>query len=222
MAVNLTFNNASATGTTFSLLGSGTYDHLRFSGATSGAAIASGSYNQTSWISNSTGAPAGAAGTSGALSNNKYLTSSTVLINDNAGVQAYSGTLTGLPVSSVATAPDFDMRPSGTVMIKLASDDGSVFRTSNAICYMDDGTTPATAPTGITAYCVEYNKNGEGTTTWNDISGSGNQLALVDHSSGNSYDQATSHLFALALSIIPTTSGILENIRLTFSVDYGA
>jgi len=221
MAVNFSFRNPAATGTSFSLLTAGTYDHLRFSGATSGAAIASGSANDTSWISDNAGNPAGAAGTSGALPNNKYISSSNIVIDDNAGSQAYSGTLTALPAST-GTLPDFDLRPSGTIVVNLESDDGTVFRTSNTIFYCDDGTTPATAPVGITAHCVEFHKGGEGTTTWNNIGGSGAQLTLQDHSSGNGYAQATQHMFALALSVVPTTSGTLESVRYYFSTDFGA
>ncbi|MBT5188159.1 MAG: hypothetical protein HOM01_15230 [Kordiimonadaceae bacterium] len=222
MAVNLTFRNPAATGTILSLLTAGTYDHLRFSGATSGTAVASGSSQDTSWISDSAGIPAGAAGTSGALPNNKYISSSNIVINDNAGSQAYSGTLAALPANTVATAPDFDLRPSGTILIDLSSDDGSVFRTSNTLFYLDDGTTPATAPVGITAHAVEFNKNGEGSTTWTDVGGSGNQITLQEHSLGNGYAQATQHMFAIALSVVPTTSGTLESIRLSFSTDFGA
>ena len=221
MAVNFTFRNPAATGTELSLLTAGTYDHLRFSGATSGAAVSSGSAQDTSWISDNAGSPAGAAGTSGALPNCKYISSSNIVIDDNAGSQAYSGTLTALPASS-GTLPDFDLRPSGTIVMNLESDDGTVFRTSNVKFYCDDGTTPASLPSGITAYGVEFNKGGEGSTTWTDIGGSGAQISLQDHSSGNGYDQATQHMFAMALSVVPTTSGTLQSIRYTWSGDYGA
>ena len=218
MAVNLTFRNPASSGIAFN---TGTWDHIRFSAATSGSSVASGSAQDTSWVASGNGSVAGAAGTSGALPNCKYISSSNIVINDNAGSQAYSGTLTALPAST-GTLPDFDLRPSGTLMINLESDDGSIFRTSNTFFWCDNGTTPATAPVGITAYAVEFNKGGEGSTTWTDIGGSGNQITIQDHSTGNGYDQAEQHIFAVALSVVPTTSGTLEDIRYYFTTDFGA
>ncbi len=219
MAVNLTFRNPAASGTAFN---TGTWDHIRFSAATSGSSVPSGSAQSTSWVASGNGSVAGAAGTSGALPNCKYISSSNIVINDNAGVEAYSGTLTALPANVTAVAPDFDLRPSGTIMINLESDDGSVFRTSNTYFWCDDGTTPADAPSGITPYAVDFDKDGEGATTWATVDGSGNRLVIADHSSGNGYDQATQHIFSVALSVVPTTSGTLENIRYYFQTDFGA
>ena len=222
MAVNLTIHNPAASGTIIEQLGGGTFNHIRFAGAASGTPITSGTCQSTSWISNSAGVPAGAAGTSGALPNAKYVSSSNILIHDNAGVQAYSGTLAALGASTVATAPDFDLRPSGTLMIKLASDDSSVFRTSNTYLWCDDGTTPATAPTNVTPYAVEFHKDGEGSSSWSTIAGSGSRLVLRDHSDGNGYAQSEEHIFSVAISMLPTTSGTLEDIRFTFQTDFGA
>lgn len=222
MAVSIQFLHPALTGVQLSNLGSGTWDHFRFSASTSGAGVVSGFFQDTTWIADDAGAIAGSAGTSGQLINNKRISSTGVAITAHSGgTVAYSGSLDGITGSISGSLPDFTLRPSGTVFIKVASDDASVFLVNSAQIWMDDGTTVTASPSGATFYAVEYDKDGCQQSSWTSINGSGAALTLNPHTVGNGYALATDHYFAIALSATPTTSGALTG-RLSCVVDFGS
>jgi len=222
MAVNVEFFHSSLTGVSIAELGSGTFDHFRFSASTSGAGVVSGFFQDTTWISDDAGSVAGSAGTSGQLVNNKRISSTGVAITAHSGGSvAYSGSLAGITGVVSGSLPDFTLRPSGTVFVKLSSDDASVFLVNSAEIWMDDGITVTAAPSGATFYAVEYDKDGCLQSSWPSINGSGSSLALNPHTVGNGYSLATDHYFALGLSATATTSGALTG-RLGCVFNFGA
>ena len=95
---------------------------------------------------------------------------------------------------------DLDQITNGEATLKITfSDDASVV-TEEAIFYAYDGTTPATAPTGVDFRAAEV-----GDTNWTEAEGSGSALALDDQ-----LTPATSHDFYIAASMSPTSVGLKE------------
>lgn len=226
MAVNLNMHNPAASGTVISALGAGTYNHIRFSPSETYNPIEIGNANETTWIVDSAGLVSGVAtlGTDTSLPNAKYLDASGILITDNAGVTSYSGLLSAIPSGAGYSqfAPGFSLASSGTLMFSLKSDDGAVFRTSNTKIYADDGNGTSNNPSGIQMYACELHKDGCGQANWSGINTLSNALDLRPHSSANGYIQLDTHYFAVCLSVVPNASGTHEDIRITFSTDFGA
>jgi hypothetical protein len=128
---------------------------------------------------------------SGVHCNNvRYLTSTTCSLN--------GGTAVGL---STLTNND------ATLKITL-SGLGSV-ATLGAKFYSYNGTTRATAPDGITCAAAEI-----GNASWSTIAGSGSPLLLADQSA------ATTHSWYIALSVMPTTSGVKTAFAFAIETEY--
>jgi len=164
MAVNLTIHNPASSGTQISPLGTGTYNHVRFSPAEAYNPIEIGNANETTWIADSAGLVSGVAtlGTDTSLPNAQYTSASGLLLADNGGVTAYNGLLSAMPSGSGWSqfTPDFPLQTSGTLLFSIKSDDGSVFRTTNTQIYADNGTGSSLDPSGIQMYAVELDKDG--------------------------------------------------------------
>lgn len=226
MAVNLSLHNPASSGTEISVLGSGTYNHIRFSPAEAYNPIEIGNSNETTWIVDSAGLVSGVAtlGTDTSLPNSQYTSASGILLTDNAGVTAYSGLLSAMPSGSGYSqfSPTFSLESSGTVLLAIKSDDDSVFRTTNAQIYADNGTGTSLAPSGVQMYACELHKDGCAQTNWSGINTLTNALPLRAHSSANGYIQLDTHYFAVCLSVVPSSSGTHEQIRVTFTCDFGA
>ncbi len=104
---------------------------------------------------------------------------------------------------------DLDQITTAEANLKINfADDASVI-TEDAIFYAYDGSTPATAPSGINFKAAEV-----GNANFTDAEGSGSALALADNSAG------TSHDFFIACSASPSSVGAKTGkyrIELTYS-----
>lgn len=209
MAVTVTFFNPAFKSQQISELGSGTYDHLRFSAGTSGSSIVSGYWQDSTWISDSSGGVL--TGASGRLPNNKYISTTGVTITDASGATVATNiTLDSITSTGViGGGPDFDNSESGTILIKLQSDASEVFRVLSGYVWVDDGA--GAAPTTANYYAFEYDKDGVPSSTWKSIDGSGTNLAgalsLTPHTSSQGYDLAQDHWFSVAISARANSSG---------------
>lgn len=109
----------------------------------------------------------------------KYLTSTTYSLNG------------GGSTSLAAGAPTTAQCP-----LKFNFADAASVATSNGKFYAYDGTTDATAMSGVTVQAIEQSN-----TTWIAANGSGSAVSLANQSA------ATSHDFYIALSLSPSSTG---------------
>lgn len=151
----------------------GATDVLQFAGGTFGSRIAITTFNSSTHVRNSGGTEISGSNTP---NNVKYVASGTADWGD--GTEALANML-----ASEAT-------------LKITFSHTSAVSVENAIAYFYDGTTPATAPVGLTCYMAE-----QGDATWTNAEGSGAALELADQES------ATDHDYYLALSVSPDSVG---------------
>lgn len=169
-----------ATWTTTAQLTSGTLsvgasDRIWFNGSTFGTNVTVSSYQDSTHISNSSDTHQC---TTNHVNNVKYLTSTTMSLN-GAGS-------TNLSTLTTGQAP-----------IKFNFSDASSVATSAASFYFYDGTTDATAMSGVTVQAAEAAV----TSTWVAANGSGSALSIADDTA------ATSHDYFIAMSVSPTSTG---------------
>lgn len=159
-----------------------------FNGAAWGTNVVVGSYQDTTHVSDSSDTHLC---TTNHVHNVKYLTSTTMSL-DGAG-SANLSTLT-----------------TGNSPWKFNFSDGSSVATTSGLFYFYDGTTDATAMSGVTVQAAE----GGTTSTWVAANGSGSALSLANQGA------ATSHDFFIAASLTPTSVGAKTGkckISLTYS-----
>lgn len=163
-------------------------DIVQFAGAGGfNSKITVGAYNDSTHVKTS-----GAANKSSANTprNNRFLTSNTVSVN-GAGSTALNAT------SNANCA----------LLINFA--DAASVVTESAIFYAYDGTTPATAPTGVTFKAAE-----QGDTNWTDAEGSGSPVTLTDQAA------STSHNFYIQASVSPDSVGLKSAFTLRVELTY--
>lgn len=162
-------------------------DIVQFAGSTFGSAITVGAYNDTTHVESSVGANDSSANTP---HNNKYLTSNTVSLN-GAGS-------TSLNAASTAACA-----------LKINFSDAASVTTTGHIFYAYDGTTPATAPTGVTFYAAE-----QGDANWTNAEGSAAGVTVTDDTA------ATSHDYFLLISASPESVGAKTAFKLRSELTY--
>lgn len=153
----------------------GATDRVWFNGASFGTNITVGSYQDTTHISNNSDTHQC---TSNHVHNVKYLTSTTMSLDGAASAN----------LSTLTT---------GNAPLKFNFSDASSVATSAASFYFYDGTTDATAMSGVTVQAAEAGV----TSTWVAANGSGAALSLANQGA------ATSHDFYIAASVSPSSTG---------------
>jgi hypothetical protein len=104
---------------------------------------------------------------------------------------------------------DLDAITEAEATLKITfSDDASVI-TEDAIFYAYDGSTPATAPTGVDVRAAEV-----GDANFTEAEGSGAALALDDQSTD------TDHDFFIAVSASPTSVGLKDDFAFRIELTY--
>lgn len=104
---------------------------------------------------------------------------------------------------------DLDQITTGEAALKINFSDGASVITEDAVFYAYDGSTPATAPTGITFVAAEV-----GDANFTGAEGSGSALALDDNTAG------TSHDYYIALSASPDSVGLKDAFALRIELTY--
>lgn len=104
---------------------------------------------------------------------------------------------------------DLDQITDAECTLLINFSDASSVVTESAIFYAYDGTTPATAPTGVTFVAAE-----SGDANWTAAEGSGSALALDDQTA------ATSHDFFIACSVSPDSVGLKDAFSLRIELTY--
>ena len=178
-------------GITGSLALSGSFTTLGFFGSAGlGAAIQSGSYQDTSAAIN------GAATQVSGYFNNMKLVSST---------PEQSGSYNGGATVNITGVP----QRSGTVKVQFQND-SSVQTQNTKFFAWDTSSTTTNAPSGTTVYAYE-----EADTTWTNIGVTGITSALVLNDQG----AATLHDFYLGISAKPTAVGV-KQFGFRFQLEY--
>lgn len=152
----------------------GATDRIWLNGTSFGDNVAVGSYQDSTHISNSSDTHQC---TTNHVNNTKYLSSSTVSLNGAASAN----------LNTITT---------GQCPLKLNFADAASVATSNGKFYAYDGTTDATAMSGITFQAFE-----QGNSSWTAANGSGAALSLANQAA------ATSHDFYVGFSATPTSTG---------------
>ena len=122
--------------------------------------------------------------------NVKYLSSTTCSLNGGASVN----------LSSLG-ATDATLRITLSGLGEISS--------SNTRFYSYNGTTRSTEPEGVTCNAAEI-----GDSSWTSVGGSGNSLALSDQLA------ATSHSWDIAVSVMPTSSGVKTGFAFAIETEY--
>jgi len=122
-------------------------------------------------------------------------------------------------------APDFDHRPSGTIMIRYCSDAGANVNTYNAVLYAYDATGSQTdAAPDVTVMGFEINASGAWYSgqsgVWVNMEASSSPLHFVDHSSANNYLAVPEHIWVACISVRADAVGILDDFNFIFSFQY--
>jgi hypothetical protein len=161
-------------------------DKLQFAGGSFGAAVTVSEYNTSTHVESSVGADDSSANTP---NNNKYIASGTADWGDG--------------------TENLDQIATTEAALKINFSHGSSVVTSNTKFYAYDGTTPATAPTGVTFYAAEV-----GDSAWTNAEGSGSALAIDDDTTG------TSHDYFIAVSASPESVGLKTAFKLRIELTY--
>lgn len=169
-------------------------DSIAFSDGTFGNPIIVGSYNDGTHVRSNAAANDSSANTP---NNVKFISQSGGTGGDS---QADWGDGT----------EDLDAMTTAEATLKLTVAYDSNITISSAIMYAYDGTTPATAPTGMDVYLAE-----QADTNWTNADGSAAALALGDKST-----PATSHDYYIAVSTKPTTVGVKDANKLRIEFTY--
>jgi hypothetical protein len=169
-------------------------DIVQFAGATGfDSKVTVGEYNDTTHVKSSVGANDSSGNTP---NNNKFISQSGGTGGDS---QADWGDGT----------EDLDQITDAECALKINFSDASSVSTEDAIFYAYNGTTPATAPTGVTFVAAEG-----GDANWTGAEGSGSALALDDQGA------STSHDFYIAISASPDSVGLKDAFALRIELTY--
>lgn len=155
-------------------------DIVQFAAATFDSAITVGEYNDTTHVESNVGAD----DSSGNTPNNVKFVSQTGGTGGDSQADWGDGT------------EDLDAILQAECTLKINFADASSVAISAHTFYAYDGTTPATAPTGVTFVAAEL-----GDTNWTAAEGSGSALTISDSSA------ATSHDFYINVSVSPDSVG---------------
>lgn len=104
---------------------------------------------------------------------------------------------------------DIDAILDAECTLKINFADASSVATTSAIFYAYDGTTPATAPTGVTFVAAE-----SGDANFTGAEGSGSGLTLTDQGA------STSHDFYILASVSPDSVGLKDSFALRIELTY--
>lgn len=104
---------------------------------------------------------------------------------------------------------DLDQITNGEATLKINFADASSVITEDAILYAYDGSTPATAPTGVDFRAAEV-----GDTNWTQAEGSGSALTITDDTA------STSHDYYIAVSASPTSVGLKDAFAIRIELTY--
>lgn len=104
---------------------------------------------------------------------------------------------------------DIDAITDAECTLEINFADASSVITESAIFYAYDGTTPATAPTGVTFVAFE-----SGDTNFTGAEGSGSAVSLTDQST------AMSHDFYIGCSVSPDSVGLKDSFALRVELTY--
>ena len=168
-------------------------DILQFAGGTFDSKITVGSYNTSTHVKSSVGADDSSANTP----NNVKFVSQTGGTGGDSQADWGDGT------------EDLDAITDAECTLKITFADASSVITEDAIFYAYDGSTPATAPTGVTFVAAE-----SGDANFTAAEGSGSALALADQSTD------TSHDFYIACSASPDSVGLKSAFALRIELTY--
>lgn len=161
-------------------------DSLAFSAGTFDSAILVDEYNAATHVRSSGGADDSSANTP---NNVKYVASTTGDWGDG--------------TESMANITD------GECTMKVTVSYDSNITVTDFEIYAFDGTTPATAPVGMTVYMAESGEN------WSNVGGSAAALSIADSST-----PATSHDFYISVSATPTSVGVKSDNEFYLSYTY--
>jgi hypothetical protein len=157
-------------------------DKIQFAGAGGfDSAITVGQYNDTTHVKSSGGANDSSGNTP---RNNKFISQTGGTGGDSQGDWG-GGT------------EDIDQITTAECALKINFSHGSSVVTTGHIFYAYDGTTPATAPVGVTFVAAE-----QGDANWTAAEGSGSALTITDDTT------ATSHDYYILLSASPDSVGL--------------
>ena len=128
---------------------------------------------------------------SGVHANNvKYLSSTTCSLNGGAST----------PLSNLSD---------GNATLKISLSGLGDIATSNTRFYSYNGTTRNNAPDGLVCVAAEI-----GDSSWSSVGGSGNALVLDDQAT------ASSHSWYIAVSVMPTSSGVKSAFAFAIETEY--
>lgn len=168
-------------------------DLIQFAGATFDSAITVNSYNDSTHVESSVGADDSSGNTP---HNNKFISQTGGTGGDS---QADWG----------GGTEDLDQITTAECALKVNFADASSVTTTSNLFYAFDGTTPATAPTGIDVRAAE-----QGDANFTEAEGSGSPVTITDDTA------STSHDYYIALSCSPTTVGEKTAFSFRMSLTY--
>lgn len=169
-------------------------DIVQFAGAGGfDSKVAVDAYNDTTHVSSSVGANDSSGNTP---NNNKFISQTGGTAGDS---QADWGDGTE-DLDAITTAE-------ASLLINFA--DASSVITESAIFYAYDGTTPATAPTGVDFRAAEV-----GDTNFTEAEGSGAAVSITDDTA------STSHNYYIVISASPTSVGLKDAFALRMELTY--
>jgi len=207
MAASLTYNIYTGETTSIETAGSG----LGFYGSSFGDAVAVGSYQDTTYLTNANGL------TQGAQAPNVKWT------------HANSGEVAGSTNLSLTGIPNYQ----ATLNIRFTYDDA--VQAKNVTVRTYDRTSTANPPSGVTCKIVEIrhtgiaqDESGTGSGVWFEPSGDANALSLADSpglsganaDDGSSTTPSTQHDWFLAISASPDSVGSKTLFGLYTSLEY--
>lgn len=169
-------------------------DIVQFAGAGGfDSKVTVGAYNDTTHVKSSVGANDSSGNTP---NNNKFISQAGGTGGDS---QADWGDGT----------EDLDQITNAEAALKINFSHGSSVITEDATFYAYDGSTPATAPTGVTFVAAEV-----GDANFTGAEGSGSALALDDNTT------STSHDFYIVVSASPDSVGLKDAFALRIELTY--
>jgi hypothetical protein len=223
---NITFHVARASGIEIKQLGSGQADHIGFFGANgTSSAIEVSSFNGTTFVVDLNGTvPAYLGAESGKLMNNKYASASTVEIS---GLAAKDLDLINVfHVPNLTTYPDFENRPSGTLLIRYCASGTSAVRTYNAKLYgYEAGAALTVVPPDCSLYGYEISASGQTynaahSGAWSTMNGQADAMFFADHSKVNGWEPHGEHIFVAGLSFKANSVGVLDEWNFAFQMQF--
>jgi hypothetical protein len=168
-------------------------DIIQFAGGTFDSAITVGEYNSSTHVESSVGADDSSANTP---KNSKFISQS-------------GGTGGDSQCDIGAGTVDIDAVSTANCPLKINFSDGASVITTNHIFYAYDGTTPATAPTGVTFLAAE-----QGDANFTAAEGSASPVTVTDDTTG------TSHDFYFLITVSPDSVGEKTAFKLRDELTY--